>query len=220
MNAIMDIYFSLHPTNGWVCGMDTNSFYSPPYYGRFARTRDGGNTLRTTVLTTPTSPVRISRKFSLAVPDTSATFRCNRTLPSTTSFSIRPPMAATSWVSSGISLAGLEAGQFRVLFAGHRLRQHQRGLDRRRQRQPRLFQHLPAHRGWRRDLDARRFQRHLFYQPHPLPQPDSRFCLRGESLHLQPSARHPARNRRSQVAERGDQCESLQCRRGQVQPIG
>jgi photosystem II stability/assembly factor-like uncharacterized protein len=51
MNGIMDIYF--HDTNnGWAVGMDANSFYTPPYYGRIARTTDGGNTW-TPVLTTP-----------------------------------------------------------------------------------------------------------------------------------------------------------------------
>ncbi|HSU54226.1 MAG TPA: hypothetical protein VLT36_09225 [Candidatus Dormibacteraeota bacterium] len=51
MNGIMDVYFH-DSTNGWVVGMDTNLFTSPPYYGRVARTTDGGNTW-TPVLTTP-----------------------------------------------------------------------------------------------------------------------------------------------------------------------
>jgi hypothetical protein len=53
MNGIMDVHFS-DPTNGWVVGMDTNQFASPPYYGRIARTTDGGNTW-TAVVTTSIS---------------------------------------------------------------------------------------------------------------------------------------------------------------------
>jgi len=54
MNGIMDICFQ-DPLNGWAVGMDTNAFAAAcatPYYGRIARTRDGGNTW-TPVLTTP-----------------------------------------------------------------------------------------------------------------------------------------------------------------------
>ncbi len=54
MNGIMDIYFQ-DPTNGWVVGMDTNAYAAncaTPYYGRIARTTDGGNTW-TPVVTTP-----------------------------------------------------------------------------------------------------------------------------------------------------------------------
>jgi len=51
MGGIMDVYFH-DANNGWAVGMDTNSFYTPPYYGRIARTTDGGNSW-TPVLTTP-----------------------------------------------------------------------------------------------------------------------------------------------------------------------
>ena len=50
----MDVYFS-DPNNGWVVGMDTNAFAAncaSTYYGRIARTTDGGNT-STPVVTTP-----------------------------------------------------------------------------------------------------------------------------------------------------------------------
>jgi photosystem II stability/assembly factor-like uncharacterized protein len=56
MNGIMDIYFK-DPLNGFVVGMDTNKFSascSPPYYGRLAKTTDGGDTW-TPVLTTTIS---------------------------------------------------------------------------------------------------------------------------------------------------------------------
>jgi photosystem II stability/assembly factor-like uncharacterized protein len=41
MNGIMDVYFH-DQNNGWACGMDTNSFYTPPYYGCIAHTTNGG----------------------------------------------------------------------------------------------------------------------------------------------------------------------------------
>jgi photosystem II stability/assembly factor-like uncharacterized protein len=50
MNGIMDIYF--RDTNtGWVVGMDTNAYASPPYHGRIARTTDGGATWQVQVTT-------------------------------------------------------------------------------------------------------------------------------------------------------------------------
>jgi photosystem II stability/assembly factor-like uncharacterized protein len=56
MNGIMDIYFK-DPLNGFVVGMDPHSFSadcSTPYYGRIAKTTDGGETW-TSVLTTTVS---------------------------------------------------------------------------------------------------------------------------------------------------------------------
>lgn len=51
MNGIMDIYFR-DPTNGWVVGMNTNQFASPPYYGCIAHTTNGGVTWQRQVTTT------------------------------------------------------------------------------------------------------------------------------------------------------------------------
>jgi photosystem II stability/assembly factor-like uncharacterized protein len=56
MNGIMDVYFH-DPTNGWVVGMDTNTFAAScgsVYHGRIARTTDGGATW-TPVVTTSIS---------------------------------------------------------------------------------------------------------------------------------------------------------------------
>ena len=51
MNGIMDIYF--RDTNtGWAVGMDTNQYASPPYYGRIARTTNGGASWQVQVTTT------------------------------------------------------------------------------------------------------------------------------------------------------------------------
>jgi photosystem II stability/assembly factor-like uncharacterized protein len=51
MNGIMDIYFR-DPTNGWVVGMNTNQYASPPYYGCIARTTNGGASWQDQVTTT------------------------------------------------------------------------------------------------------------------------------------------------------------------------
>jgi photosystem II stability/assembly factor-like uncharacterized protein len=50
MNGIMDIYFR-DTNNGWVVGMDTNQYASPPYYGRIARTTNGGASWQVQVTT-------------------------------------------------------------------------------------------------------------------------------------------------------------------------
>lgn len=50
MNGIMDIYFR-DPTNGWVVGMNTNQYASPPYYGCIARTTNAGASWQDQVVT-------------------------------------------------------------------------------------------------------------------------------------------------------------------------
>ncbi|MEY4388214.1 MAG: hypothetical protein RLY20_3497 [Verrucomicrobiota bacterium] len=50
MNGIMDVYFK-DTNNGWVVGMDTNQYASPPYYGRIARTTNGGASWQVQVTT-------------------------------------------------------------------------------------------------------------------------------------------------------------------------
>jgi len=56
MNGIMDVHF-ITPSNGWVCGMDTNAYSSScatAYHGCLANTTNGGASW-TPVLTTPLS---------------------------------------------------------------------------------------------------------------------------------------------------------------------
>src|SRR6185369_12176013 len=71
MNGIMDVYFR-DPNNGWVVGMDTNAYTTGtappaiPYYGRFARTTDGGNTWTPVV----TTPVAYSYFWKISWPST------------------------------------------------------------------------------------------------------------------------------------------------------
>jgi hypothetical protein len=109
MNAIMDIHF-MDPTNGWVCGMDTNAYNSsntPPYHGRVARTSDGGNTW-TTALATPVSG---SYFWKMSWPATNIGYV---SLQQNESFNniifYKTTDGGNTWVSNGISLAGLGLG--------------------------------------------------------------------------------------------------------------
>jgi photosystem II stability/assembly factor-like uncharacterized protein len=68
MNGIMDIYFK-DPLNGFVVGMDTHNFSadcSTPYYGRIAKTTDGGDTW--TPVLTSTIPCAYLWKMSWPTP--------------------------------------------------------------------------------------------------------------------------------------------------------
>jgi len=106
MNAIMDIHF-MDTTNGWVCGMDTNSYYSPPYYGRFARTTNGGLNW-TTVLTTP---VASSYFWKMSWPSTNVGYISLQQNASFTNVIFYKTVdGGNTWVSNGISLAGLGLG--------------------------------------------------------------------------------------------------------------
>ncbi len=106
MNAIMDIHF-MDPTNGWVVGMNTNSYYSPPYYGRFACTHDGGNTWTPVVTTT----VSNSYFWKMAWPSPNVGYV---SLQQNASFNnvifYKTTDGGDTWASNGISLAGLGLG--------------------------------------------------------------------------------------------------------------
>jgi Immunoglobulin domain len=110
MNGIMDIYFK-DPTNGWVVGMDTNSYSSPPYYGRIAKTTDGGNTWTTVV----TAPVASSYFWKMAWPSTNIGYV---SLQQNAAFNnvifYKTTDGGNTWVSNGIPLAsvGLTTSQF------------------------------------------------------------------------------------------------------------
>ncbi len=110
MNGIMDIHF-MDQLNGWVVGMDTNSYSSPPYYGRIARTTDGGNTW-TTVLTTT---VASSYFWKMAWPSTNigyVSLQQNGSFDSVIFY--KTTDGGNTWVSNGIPLTsvGLTTSQF------------------------------------------------------------------------------------------------------------
>ena len=95
MNGIMDIYFK-DPLNGFVVGMDPNKFSadcSPPYYGRLAKTTDGGETW-TPVLTTDYF-LRVSLENVLADPADRICFTTAEPGLILTLFIIKPQMVGT-----------------------------------------------------------------------------------------------------------------------------
>jgi hypothetical protein len=98
MNGIMDIYFK-DTNNGWVVGMDTNTYASGVYHGRIAKTTDGGNTW-TTVLTTP---IVTSYFWKMAWPSTNV---CYLSLQQNGSYSnvvyYETVDGGNTWVSNGI----------------------------------------------------------------------------------------------------------------------
>jgi photosystem II stability/assembly factor-like uncharacterized protein len=113
MNAIMDVYFR-DVNNGWVVGMDTNAYSSscsPPYYGRIARTTDGGNTWTPVV----TTPVSCSYFWKMSWPSTNVGY-CS--LQQNASFNnivfYKTTDGGNTWVSNAIPLSsvGLTTSQF------------------------------------------------------------------------------------------------------------
>jgi photosystem II stability/assembly factor-like uncharacterized protein len=98
MNGIMDIYFT-DTNNGWVVGMDTNSYSLPPYYGRIAKTTDGGNTW-TTVLTTP---VANSYFWKMSWPSTNVGYVSLQQNGSYSSIIFyKTTNGGVTWISNGI----------------------------------------------------------------------------------------------------------------------
>ncbi len=106
MNGIMDVYFK-DPTNGWVVGMDTNQFASPPYYGRIARTTDGGSTWTPVV----TTSIGSSYFWKMSWPSTNIGYVA---LQQNASFNnvvfYKTTNGGSSWFSNSISLSGLGLG--------------------------------------------------------------------------------------------------------------
>ncbi len=103
MNGIMDIYFK-DANNGWVVGMDTNTFASGVYHGRIAKTTDGGNTW-TPVLTTP---IVTSYFWKMAWPSTNVGYvslQQNGTYSNVVFY--KTVDGGNTWVSNGIPLVSV-----------------------------------------------------------------------------------------------------------------
>ncbi len=109
MNGIMDIYFR-DPNNGWVVGMDTNAF-APScgslYYGRIARTSDGGSTWTTVV----TTPISCSYFWKMSWPSTNIGYASLQQNGSFNSIIFYKTVdGGNNWVSNGIPLASVGLG--------------------------------------------------------------------------------------------------------------
>lgn len=109
MNGLMDVYFR-DPLNGWVVGMDTNTFAAgcaSTYYGRIARTTDGGATWTPVV----TTPISCSYFWKLSWPSTNIGYCA---LQQNGSFNnvvfYKTTDGGNNWVSNGIPLASVGLG--------------------------------------------------------------------------------------------------------------
>lgn len=103
MNGIMDVYF--HDTNnGWAVGMDTHSYYTPPYYGRIAHTTNGGATW-TSVVTTTISNCYF---WKMSWPTTNIGYCALQQNGSySTVVFYKTTDGGTTWVSNGIPLSSI-----------------------------------------------------------------------------------------------------------------
>ncbi|GEM_PF-5122968 len=113
MNGIMDVYFK-DANNGWVAGMDTNTYNtscSPQYFGRIARTIDGGNTWTPVV----TTPIPCSYFWKMSWPSTNIGYCA---LQQNASFDnivfYKTVDGGNNWVSNAVPLTsvGLTTSQF------------------------------------------------------------------------------------------------------------
>src|SRR5207244_2131603 len=108
-----DVYFS-DPTNGWAVGMDTNAFVSGCgglYYGRIARTTNGGATWTPVV----TTPVSCSYFWKMSWPATNIGYvSIQQNAAFNTIVFYKTIDGGNNWVSNGIPLSsvGLGSSQF------------------------------------------------------------------------------------------------------------
>ena len=101
MNGIMDIYFK-DTNTGWVVGMDTNQYSptgTPPYYGRIARTTNGGASWQVQVTTSISSCY--FWKISFPSPDIGYVALQQNGGPSNIVF-YKTTDGGNSWISNGI----------------------------------------------------------------------------------------------------------------------
>lgn len=103
MNGIMDVYFK-DPTNGFVVGMDTNTFSSGAYHGAIAKTTDGGATW-TRIVTTDLSQCYFW-KMSWPTPEVGyASLQQNG--PSANLIFYKTTDGGNTWISNGVPYSAI-----------------------------------------------------------------------------------------------------------------
>ncbi len=108
MGGLMDVYFK-DATNGFVVGMDTNLFASPPYYGSIARTTNGGLTWQVSVTTT----VANSYFWKMSWPSANVGYASLQQNGSySTVIYYKTTDGGATWSSNGIPLASIGAATF------------------------------------------------------------------------------------------------------------
>lgn len=110
MGGLMDVYFK-DPTNGFIVGMNTNSYYTPPYFGSIARTTNGGLTWQVLVTTT----VANSYFWKMSWPTPSVGYvSLQQNSAHNTVIYYKTTDGGVTWVSNGVpfSAIGLLATSF------------------------------------------------------------------------------------------------------------
>lgn len=103
MGGLMDVYF-LNPNLGFAVGMNTNSFYSPPYYGSIARTTNGGLSWQVMVTTTITN----CYFWKMSWPTTNVGYVSLQQNAAYSSFVFyKTTDGGSTWVSNGIPLSAI-----------------------------------------------------------------------------------------------------------------
>jgi photosystem II stability/assembly factor-like uncharacterized protein len=103
MGGLMDVYF-MNTNLGFTVGMDTNSFYSPPYFGSIARTTNGG--LSWQVMAT----VRVTNSYfwKMSWPSTNVGYASlQQNNPYSSFVFYKTTDGGQTWVSNGISLSAI-----------------------------------------------------------------------------------------------------------------
>jgi photosystem II stability/assembly factor-like uncharacterized protein len=100
MGGLMDVYF-MNTNLGFTVGMDTNSFYSPPYFGSIARTTNGGASWQVVA----SAHVTNSYFWKMSWPTTNVGYVSLQQNNSYSSFVFyKTTDGGQTWVSNGIPL--------------------------------------------------------------------------------------------------------------------
>ena len=103
MGGLMDVFF-MNTNLGFAVGMNTNSFFSPPYYGSIARTTNGGLNWQVMV----TTPVASSYFWKMSWPTTNIGYVSLQQNASYSSFVFyKTTDGGNTWVSNGIPLSAI-----------------------------------------------------------------------------------------------------------------
>ena len=103
MGGLMDVFF-MNTNLGFAVGMNTNSFYAPPYYGSIARTTNGGLNWQVLVTTT----VSNCYFWKMSWPTTNIGYVSLQENASYSSFVFyKTTDGGNTWVSNGIPLSAI-----------------------------------------------------------------------------------------------------------------
>lgn len=103
MGGLMDVYF-MNTNLGFAVGMDTNSFYSPPYFGSIARTTNGGLNWQVVA----SAHVTNSYFWKMSWPSTNVGYVSLQQNAGYSSFVFyKTTDGGNTWVSNGIPLSAI-----------------------------------------------------------------------------------------------------------------